>query len=161
MQHSCLCSTLKSLSHLLSTMLFLGLSESNLFDSPISFLHGMIQLVDIPAAFFLTFKNSPWSNQHLIIVPLVWLLQLQKFLLLYQSNKQSSTIDDLKSNTSIARHTYKNKQKKNHSYMYFTCPSKHTIVVKDKEERRRKTLIACCSNRPFLYFWIDWILFFY
>jgi hypothetical protein len=48
----------------------------------------MIQLVDIPAAFFLkTFKNSPWSNQHLIIVPCVIVAAAEKFLLLYQSNK--------------------------------------------------------------------------
>jgi hypothetical protein len=57
-----------------------------------------------------TLKNSPWSNQHLIIVPCVIVAAAE--IPASVSIKQSSSIDELKSNTSIAIHTYKNKNKK-------------------------------------------------
>lgn len=46
--------------------------------------------------------------------------------------------------------TKTNKKKKPFIHVLYMSLKKHTIVVKVKEERRRKTWIACCSNRPFL-----------
>jgi len=66
------------------------------------------------------------------------------------SIKQSSSIDELKSNTSIAIHTYKNKNKnKKKPFIHvLTCPSKHTIVVKEKEGEGKHYLlsVAICPS---------------
>jgi hypothetical protein len=53
------------------------------------------------------------------------------------SIKESSRIGGLKSNTSIAIHTYKT-QKKNHSYMYLHVPQNIQLLWKKKKKGEGK-----------------------
>lgn len=130
----------------------------------ISFLHGMIQLVDIPAAFFLkTFKNSPWSNQHLIIVPCVIVAAAEKFLLLYQSNKAPQLMTWNRILPLQYTPTKTNKQKKN-PFIHVLYMSLKTYNCCERQRRKEKENINCllaAAIGPSLNFWIDRNLFFY
>jgi hypothetical protein len=99
--------------------------------------------------FFLTFKNSPWSNQHLIIVPCVIVAAAEKFLLLYQSNKAPQLMTWNRILPLQYTPTKTNKQKKN-PFIHVLYMSLKTYNCCERQRRKEKENINCLLQQSAL-----------